>query len=292
MSAGADVETTDGFLVVDKPPGPTSHDVVARVRRMTGIRRVGHAGTLDPFATGVLVVAVGRATRLVRYIQDLPKEYVATARFGVGTDTLDATGTVTETVPMAVSAADVERVLGEFVGTILQVPPMVSAVKVGGERLYRLARAGVEVERQARPVEVAELELVDVEPGAEPLVTLRVVCGKGTYVRVLADDIARALDGRAHLVALRRTRLGGFGADAVPLDELESDWRAHIVSPAGALAHLPAVVVSGDERAGVANGRRLSRACEGKVRVLDEAGTLLGIYRGDGTDAVPEVVVA
>lgn len=283
----------DGFLVIDKPPGPTSHDVVARVRRVTGIRRVGHAGTLDPPASGVLVVALGRATRLIRYIQDLPKEYLATARFGVGTDTLDATGAVTETVAMAVSESDVRSALGGFVGTILQVPPMVSALKVGGERLYRLARQGVEVERQARPVEIVEIELVGFEDGEHPLVTFRVVCGKGTYVRSLADDVARVLGGPAHLVALRRSRLGGLiaGTHSVPLAELDESWRERLMSPAEALAHLPAFVVDDAEETAVRNGRPLDRDARGAVRVLAGNGRLLAVYVGDGTRAVPEVVL-
>lgn len=281
----------DGFLGIDKPVGPTSHDVVARVRRAAGIRRVGHAGTLDPPASGLLVVALGRATRLLRYLQDLPKEYVATARFGVGTDTLDAAGTVTGTVPMDVGPDDVAAAFARFTGTILQVPPMVSAVKVGGERLYRLARQGVEVEREARPVEVAELELVAFEAGEHPLVTFRVVCGKGTYVRSLADDVARSLGGPAHLVALRRTRIGAVSVDdALALADLDR-WEERLVSPAAALAHLPALAVGADVAEAVRHGRAFDAPVEGPVRVLDGGGGLLAVYVGDGSRAVAEVVV-
>jgi len=281
----------DGFLGIDKPVGPTSHDVVARVRRATGIRRVGHAGTLDPPASGLLVVALGRATRLIRYLQDLPKEYVATARFGVGTDTLDAAGTVTATVPMAVGPDDVAAAFARFTGTILQVPPMVSAVKVGGERLYRLARQGVEVEREARPVEIAEIELVAFEAGEHPLVAFRVVCGKGTYVRSLADDVARSLGGPAHLVALRRTRIGALTVDdALTLADLDR-WEERLVSPAAALAHLPALAVGADVAAAVRNGRAIDAPVAGPARILDGEGGLLAVYVGDGSRAVAEVVV-
>lgn len=285
--------TDSGFLAIDKPAGPSSHDVVARVRRATGVRRVGHAGTLDPPASGLLVVALGRATRLIRFIQDLPKEYVATARFGIGTDTLDATGEVVETTAMAVSADDVRAALGRFTGTVSQVPPMVSALKVGGERLYRIARRGEEVERAARPVEILELELLDFETSAHPLVTFRVVCGKGTYVRSLADDVARSLGGPAHLVALRRTRVGPFavGPGAVSLDDLDR-WPERLVAPAEALAHLPSLTVPPSVAEAVRHGRAIDAPAAGTLRVLDEDGRLLAVYVGDGSRAVPEVVVA
>lgn len=284
--------TDNGFLAVDKPAGPTSHDVVAGVRRVTGMRRVGHAGTLDPPASGLLVVALGRATRLIRFTQDLPKEYVATARFGVGTDTLDASGEVVESVAMPVSADDVRDALGRFTGTVHQVPPMVSALKVGGERLYRLARRGVEVERAARPVEILECELVDFEPSDHPLVTFRVLCGKGTYVRSLADDVARSLGGPAHLVALRRTRIGAFtvGSGALPLTDL-GRWADRLVTPAEALAHLPSLTVPPPVAEAVRHGRAIDAPATGTVRVLDGDGRLLAVYVGDGSQAVPEVVV-
>ncbi|HIE21901.1 MAG TPA: tRNA pseudouridine(55) synthase TruB, partial [Acidimicrobiia bacterium] len=166
---------TRGFLVVDKPAGVTSTGVVEEVKRVTGIRKVGHAGTLDPMATGALVVALGSATRLIRFIQDQPKEYVATALFGVATDTLDAEGAVLTREEMHFEPAELEAVASRFVGTISQVPPMVSALKQGGRRLYELAREGQVVEREARPVGIYELELVSVGPGPYPEVTFRVV---------------------------------------------------------------------------------------------------------------------
>ena len=283
---------TSGFLAVDKPQGVTSHDVVAQVRRATGVRKVGHTGTLDPMATGVVVVAIGGVTRLIRFLQDQDKEYVATARFGVVTDTLDADGTVLEERAMTVGRDDLDLLEERFRGEILQMPPMVSALKKDGRRLYDLAREGVEVEREPRPVVIHELEFVDVEEGDQPLVTFRVVCGKGTYVRSLADDMARTLGGvGAHLRALRRTRNGAFEADrALAVDAL-AGWREHLVEPADALGFLPAVRVDEDGAGRVGNGRPLDASCDGLCRVLDPSGRLLAIYRGDGRTARPEVVL-
>lgn len=290
----------EGFLVVDKEGGPTSHDVVAAVRRITGIRKAGHAGTLDPMATGVVVVALGRATRLIRFLQDLPKEYLATAQLGVATDTLDAEGAVVSREPMDVGFEDVEEVMSRFVGTIMQVPPMVSAVKVGGRRLYELAREGVEVERQARPVEIYRLELLEVTPGPYPEVRFRVVCGKGTYVRTLADDIAAALGGHAHLTALRRTRVGSLTAegDGRTLAQLEEGWEQALLSPAAGLRDLPAVTVNADTARGVSHGVRFARSPAPQIpdgvpfRILDDRGRLLAVYRAAGEQAIPEVVLA
>ena len=290
----------DGFLVVDKESGPTSHDVVAAVRRITGIRKAGHAGTLDPMATGVVVVALGRATRLIRFLQDLPKEYVATAQFGVATDTLDAQGAVISREPMDVDPDEVQQVMERFTGTIMQVPPMVSALKVGGRRLYELAREGLEVEREARPVQIYELELIDVTPGPYPEVRFRVVCGKGTYVRSLADDIAAALGGHAHLTELRRIRTGSLTVERErrTLAELERHWREALVDPATALRDLPSVRVDAETARGVSHGVRFARSPAPEVpdgvpfRILDDEGRLLAVYRAVGEKAVPEVVLA
>ncbi len=292
----------DAFLLVDKDGGWTSHDVVARVRRLAGQKKVGHAGTLDPMATGLLVLALGRATRLIRFVQDQPKEYVAEAQFGVATDTLDADGAVLEREPMPVSEDDVAAVLPRFVGTIMQVPPMVSALKVGGRRLYELAREGREVEREARPVEVHALELVDFAPSDYPQATLRVRCGKGTYVRSLADDIAAALGGRAHLTALRRTAIGSLRVNdartVTVLEELADQGRfaEALLSRAAGLADLPHLVVDEQTAAGVSHGAvfpapALDAGAAGEpFRVLDAEGRLLAVYRSDGKKARPEVV--
>jgi tRNA pseudouridine55 synthase len=284
--------------VVDKPGGITSNAVVGRVRRATGIKKVGHAGTLDPLATGAMVVALGPVTRLIRFIQEQPKEYLATAQFGVATDTLDADGAVLEREPMEFSETELKSASKRFIGTIPQIPPMVSALKHQGRRLYELARRGEVVEREARPVEVFELEILSVGPGPYPEVEFRVVCGKGTYVRSLAADMAFVLGGSAHLTALRRTRIGSLQVDVfgVALEDLE-DWEQQLLSPSEALADLPAITVGPETAAGVRNGVRfvggeLVDAPERSVRVLDDDGELLAIYRRIGDQSIPEVVLA
>ncbi len=285
--------SSGSFLIVDKPSGVTSHDVVAGVRRATGVRKCGHAGTLDPMATGVVVVAVGSVTRLIRYVQDAEKEYLASAVFGVATDTLDADGEEIERKEMNVDQRQVENAARGFIGEIEQVPPMVSALKHHGRRLYELAREGIEVERRSRTVFIDEFEITATGPPPHPVVDFRVVCGKGTYVRVLADDLARACGGRAHLVALRRTRIGGLGLDrAISLEGLDR-WEEAALTPAAALGHLPAVTVDADVAPLVQNGRRVEVATTGHevVRVLDETGRLLAVSRPEGGRLVPEVVV-
>lgn len=288
----------DGFLIVDKPGGMTSHDVVARVRKATGVRRVGHAGTLDPMATGVVVVAIGRATRLIRFVQDLPKEYLAVGRFGIATDSLDADGVETERHPMEISPSEVEATLPRFVGTIEQLPPMFSAVRVGGERLYEKARRGEVVEREPRPVEVYELQMTAFESGQYPRVSFRILCGKGTYIRTLVDDIARHLGGRAHLIELRRTRIGSLTLDAsVKVADLD-DFEAPLLSPAEALSDLGRVVVPEEVRQRVSHGAKLEAGALGPLEdgqpaaVVDQTGQLLAVYRQTGGVARPEVVLA
>ncbi|HLU31159.1 MAG TPA: tRNA pseudouridine(55) synthase TruB [Acidimicrobiia bacterium] len=288
----------EGFLIVDKPGGLTSHDVVARVRTATGVRRVGHAGTLDPMATGVVVVALGRATRLIRFVQDLPKEYLAVARFGIATDSLDADGQETERQPMEISADDVEAVLPGFLGTIQQSPPMYSAVKVDGERLYEKARRGEVVDRAPRPVEVHELEMTSFEPGPYPEVGLRVVCGKGTYIRSLADDIAREMGGRAHLIALRRTRVGSLALDrSVAVDDL-TGYERHLLTPAEGLADLDVVEVDDQAAQRICHGAKFTSGPlvetgrGAPMAVVDASGRLMAVYRREDGVARPEVVVA
>lgn len=289
---------TEGFLIVDKPAGMTSHDVVTAVRRATGIRKVGHAGTLDPMATGVVVVALGRVTRLIRFIQEFPKEYAAAALFGVATESLDADGAVLERSPMDITRSDVESVVPRFRGTIDQLPPMVSALKVGGERLYEIARRGEKIERETRPVEVYQLEVTGFEDGPYPEVSFRVVCGKGTYVRSLADDMARALGGRAHLTALRRLRIGSLGlARALALDDVTA-FDSHLLSPAEALRDLASVEVDEGVAGAVSHGARFITGPvadippDRPVRVLDDSGSLIAVYRREGAQARPEVVLA
>lgn len=272
----------DGVLVIDKPAGMTSHDVVDHVRRSLGMKKVGHAGTLDPDATGLLVIGVGRATRLLSYAQQTSKRYRAVARFGVTTSTQDSSGEVTSERPARVTAADIERVLRNFTGEIEQVPPMVSAVKVGGERLYKKARRGEEIERAPRLVTVYALSLVDFDPAA-PTADLDVKCSAGTYVRTLVHDIGESLGCGAHLVALRRTENAGFSADdAVTLD----DVGAHTLRPlADALRALRTIEVQESDARLVATGRPITPprdVADGESVALSRSGTLLAVYRREG----------
>jgi tRNA pseudouridine55 synthase len=203
--------SVSGFLIVDKPTGVSSFSMVALVRRLTGVRRVGHAGTLDPLASGVLPVAIGQATRLVEYLDDAPKAYDARLRFGVTTDTYDAEGTViAERDASRVTAAAIRALLQEFTGDIQQRPPVYSAIKVAGKPLYRYARAGAAVEASPRAVRIESIELRAFREG---IAEIAVRCGKGTYVRSLAHDIGQRLGCGAHLAALRRTSSGGFGIE-------------------------------------------------------------------------------
>lgn len=282
-----------GLVVVDKEAGWTSHDVVARCRRIFGQRRVGHAGTLDPDATGVLLVGLGRFTRMLRFLTALGKSYEGEVVLGVATSTLDASGDVTGTWDMSgITLDEVRAAASGSTGTVMQVPPMVSARKVEGRRLHQLARAGVEVEREARPVTVTRF---DVEPGPEPGVfRISVDCSTGTYVRVLAADLGVALGGGAHLRSLRRTRVGSFGlAEAHPLDELVA---AHVLDPAQALRDLAQVEVDADTARMVSHGLAIDKVAagasgEGPWVVLDRRGRVLAVYEGTGTDRVVAAVV-
>jgi tRNA pseudouridine55 synthase len=283
----------DGLLVIDKPSGPTSHDMVARVRRATGIRRVGHAGTLDPLATGVVVVGIGRATRLLRYVQESRKEYVARIRFGIATDSLDADGREVWREPMPVSAEQVAAAMSGFRGKIEQIPPMVSAIQVGGRRLHEMARAGIEVERQPRPVEVFGLELTDFESSEFPLATVLIECSTGTYVRVLGDDIAQTLGGRAHLEGLRRTRVGAFGLDdALGVEDLDR-WEAALLPLSAAVGTMQRLSIDEEQRLRVIHGSPMEvTGMEGPVAVVDSSGDLVAVYRARGGVARPEVVIS
>ena len=285
-----------GFLLIDKANGWTSHDVVAKARRITGIRKIGHAGTLDPMATGLVVLGIGRATKLLRFLQDLPKEYVAKALFGVATDSLDADGAEISRVAMPITRFDLDAVIPQFVGPIMQVPPMVSALKQGGRRLHELARQGVEVGRPPRPVVIHSMDLVDFVDGEHPEAVFRIRCGKGTYVRSLVDDMAQALGGRAHLTALRRIRNGSHSVEgAVTVDELEragDDWANHVLTPADALVDLPAIELTESEVAAVSNGVRLARPDgteEGAMYRMLSGGRLVAVYRVAPTELVSEV---
>lgn len=275
----------DGLAVVDKPAGWTSHDVVARCRKVFGQKRVGHAGTLDPDATGVLLVGLGRVTRLLRFLTALPKTYTCEVVFGVETTTLDAAGDVVATHDMRDVTLEAARAAAAgLTGDILQVPPMVSAVKVGGQRLHALARKGEEVEREARPVTVHRF---DVAATDDPLVLrVEVECSSGTYVRTLAADLGAVLGGGAHLRNLRRTAAGSFFVeDAVPLERLTLD---HALPPAAVMRDYPSLTVDDADADHIAHGRRPAVAQAGVWAALDSSGQLLAVCDGEK----PVVVVA
>ncbi|GAB4390949.1 MAG: tRNA pseudouridine(55) synthase TruB [Thermodesulfovibrionales bacterium] len=243
----------DAVYIVDKPRGITSHDAVTLAKRLLGARKAGHAGTLDPMATGVLLVCLDEATKVTRFLMDMEKEYLAELRLGQRTDTLDAEGRVTETVEdFSVTEDQAREVIGRFQGDIRQSPPMYSAIKVGGRPLYKLAREGKAAQVPERLVRVSSISLVSLAP---PCMTIRVVCSKGTYVRTLADDIGRALGPGAHLAGLRRLRVGPFSVeDAAPPDALAQSPLAAL-SIDRALSHLEEVVLNPREHAGALNGR-------------------------------------
>lgn len=290
--------TINGMLLLDKPGAMTSHDVVARVRRITGERRVGHAGTLDPMATGLLIVALGPATRLLRFVQAETKRYVGTLELGVATDTLDAEGTVVARAPVPdVDEVAVSRAASTLTGPLQQVPPMVSAVKIGGERLYDLARRGVEVDRPARSITV---ETFTVTRGTgDNRWDFDVVCSTGTYVRVLASDLAERLGTVGHLTALRRTAIGVHDVhDAITLDELTEAIRlGHSpVAPARDMVqHLESVTVLDDEVRRIVQGQRVEigpSAIGPTVAALDQAGELVAVLGRRGDQWQPEIVFA
>jgi tRNA pseudouridine55 synthase len=288
----------DGLLVVDKHAGWTSHDVVAKLRGACRQRRVGHAGTLDPDATGVLLVGLGRVTRLLRFLQESTKAYRGVIAFGVATDTLDAAGAVLERSAMPVSREEVEEATRRFTGDILQVPPMVSALKVGGRRLHELARAGIEVERDARPVRIDRLDVEDFEPGPFPKATIVVECSSGTYIRSLAADLGAALGGCAHLERLRRLRVGPFGLeDAHPLEEILTEPEPFVLSPASAMRALEQVAVDDETRAAVTHGSVFAASAlvvdgAGPFALVDRAGDLVAVYERKGAALKPAVVLA
>jgi tRNA pseudouridine55 synthase len=290
----------DGLLIVDKPAGWTSHDVVAKCRWAFGQRRAGHSGTLDPDATGVLLIGFGRVTKLLNYLTILPKTYTGEIVLGSETSTLDSSGDVTHTYDMSkVTLAEVEAVATKFVGEIVQVPPMVSALSIDGVRLHTLARQGIEVERQARPVTIHALSVDgEVEPG---VFAITATVSSGTYIRTLAADIGSALGGGAHLRNLRRTQIGSFAAgDGVQLDEALGTQT--LLSPTQAMRDYPSCVVDASVEVFVRNGRVLpltqmwtgpGDVPAGDWLVLSTGGEVLATYqRFRGDQAKPAVVVA
>ncbi|HEX8653450.1 MAG TPA: tRNA pseudouridine(55) synthase TruB [Pyrinomonadaceae bacterium] len=314
----------DGVVIIDKPAGWTSHDVVARVRRVLSERKVGHTGTLDPFATGVLVVLVGRATRLAQFVSGAEKEYEGVIRFGYATETGDSTGKPrpvlqaggsVEEYSMTWGDHEIELALGGLRGQIEQVPPMYSAKKLKGRKLYELARRGEEVERAPVTVHIRELEAVRVDGAllrrnedATCDLSVRVVCSAGTYIRALAESIGERLGVPAHLAALRRTRAGHFKIeDATRLDELsemvaESTETGVLLPPDAALSELPFVHLTMEEARRTCHGMTLhvepsvgAAYLDGEhVRMLDESGRLLavGVYDARAGGLHPRAVLS
>jgi tRNA pseudouridine55 synthase len=272
-----------GVLHIDKPAGITSHDVVATLRRLSGIRRIGHAGTLDPLATGALLVCIGRATRLSEYLIGQDKRYRTTIRLGQETNTYDAEGEITAEKPVAVDEPAIQAALNHFRGPIAQLPPMFSAIKKDGQPLYKLARQGVEIERPTREVTIYELTLIS---WTSPDLELDILCSSGTYIRSIAHDLGQLLGCGGHITALRRTAIGQFSIDtAVPLASLTAENWLEKLQPADvAAAHLPAVEFSNEEAARLQQGQRIAWANETGpassdqlVRAYDEEGLFIGI---------------
>jgi tRNA pseudouridine55 synthase len=290
----------DGLLVVDKPPGCTSHDVVARVRKAAGQRKVGHAGTLDPDATGVLLVGLGRATRLMRFLSIESKSYRGDVVFGVATDTLDAAGQVVDRQPMVIDRETVVAASARFIGEIDQVPPMVSAVKIGGRRLHEIARAGEEIERAPRRVRIDRIEVEALEPGPYPVATIVVECGSGTYIRALAADLGTALGGFAHVGMLRRLSVGSFTLDeAHPLADIEVDPAAMLLAPRTAVRDLDPIQADAEVARAVVHGSVFPAAAlpadpdaPGPFAVVGPDGSLLAVYERRGAALKPAVVVS
>lgn len=297
----------DGILIIDKPAGITSHDVVARVRRILKTKKVGHTGTLDPFATGVMVVVVGKATRLAQFLDKDEKEYRAVMKLGFETDTGDGTGRPriaerarqSEEVAEVLATADPAKILDGYRGEIEQVPPMYSAKKVEGKKLYELARRGEEVERRAVTVTISKLELLS-RP-AEDEIEFVVACSAGTYVRVLAEDIGRKLGVGAHLTELQRTRAGRFSLSrAVTLDELaeEGDPASRLLPMESAVEHLASVSLNADRsaktRGGLSTRIHDAQFADGQtIRILDDKGSLIaiGVYDEAEISVRPKVVL-
>ncbi len=288
-----EIPAEGGIVVVDKEAGWTSHDVVARARRLLRTKKVGHSGTLDPDATGVMVLGVGRSTRLLTYLTGLGKSYVGEIALGIETDTLDVAGQVTATHDMsAVTLAEVVAATAQFVGDIEQVPPMVSAIKIDGKRLHELAREGKVVERKPRPVTVSRFDIEPVE-GETGVYRAFVDCSSGTYIRTLAADLGTALGGGAHLRSLRRTAVGPFALEqARPLEDI-------VVQPAlDGVPHLARIDASDDLAVDVRFGKvlerdRLGAHGDGPWAVVDAAGVLIAVYVAHkGTTAKPALVLA
>lgn len=274
-----------GILNINKPRGLTSHDIVDRVRKISGVRKVGHAGTLDPIATGVLVICLGKATKLVRFIIESPKTYRTTLRLGISTNTHDAEGEIIREAPVNTSKEEIEEALKEFTGAIEQIPPLFSAIKVKGKRLYELARKGKEVSPPPRRIEIYRLELLGWD---NPFLTLEIECSHGTYIRALARDLGERLGCGAHVAALTRLKSGRFSLEeAVTLEELETAGLKRCLLPAEmAVADLPAVILEKGEEKRIRFGQKVKgnpQGGEGLYKVYSFDGRFLGLAEWDKT---------
>jgi len=289
--------TIDGLVVVDKPTGCTSHDVVGRLRRVYGQRRVGHAGTLDPGATGVLLVGLGRATRLLRFLQETTKSYQATVVFGVATDSLDADGAVTRERPVGVlTVLQMTDAASAMLGPQLQTPPMVSALKVGGKRLHELAREGVEVEREAREITVSEFTMLATDDPSRW--AFEVESTVGTYVRVLLSDLSERVGTVGHLIELRRLASGAHHVDDAltlrQVDDMVEAGRSPLHPPSCLVSHLESVGLSNDQVRAMRLGQQVELSNEyadDEIAAKDDSGDLVGILRRRGAKWQPEVVL-
>ena len=299
----------DGILIIDKPAGWTSHDVVGKLRKILKTKRIGHTGTLDPFATGVLVIMVGKATRIAQFLDKDVKAYEADVQFGFETDTGDRTGSPKSKVqsPKSVSVEEIEKVLPAFRGEIEQTPPMYSAKKIEGKKLYELARKGIEVERKSVKVTIYELEIIEITQHSALSAqnsALRVVCSAGTYIRTLAEDIGRTIGTGAHLAELRRTRAGKFDlSKSSTIENLEKIVSENglgeiIISMSEAISHLPEIRLSEDEITKTRNGLKLRKkdfnAVDNQpVRLTDARGNLaaVGFYNERENFVQPKIVL-
>lgn len=278
----------NGIININKPLGMTSHDVVGRLRRILGIKKIGHTGTLDPDASGVLPMCIGRATKTADMLTAQNKQYIAEVTLGSATTTLDASGEVTETSEVNVDECDIQSVVTEFVGNIMQIPPMYSAIKIDGKRLYELAREGVEVERKPRPVTIEKIEILGIDLENKKF-SMKVDCSKGTYIRTLCDDIGRRLGCLAHMSALIRTRSGRFCIDdAYTLDEVEKmageGDMSFLVPIDKVFEELPKLILSSRRAKLMCNGVRISAQgiIDGEAyRVYDESGSFLTISEAE-----------
>jgi tRNA pseudouridine55 synthase len=289
-----------GILNVTKPRGPTSFDIVRTIRRGTGEKRVGHAGTLDPAASGVLLVLLGQASRITEYLMDLPKVYRATVQLGVTTTTYDAEGEATSRSEVRVSERELDEVLSEFVGEIQQRPPAYSALKIGGEAAYRLARRGDQPEMKPRPARIYRINLLTFDP---PHAEIEVECGRGTYIRSLANDIGQRLGCGAHLAALERSRVGPFTVErALPMDDIvpgfaDGTWREFVEPMDCGLINLPALTVPIDDENDLRHGQAVDLDTDTTARLPEcpdrleargyaEDGSLIGILLFDAASGM------